>query len=776
MAAVVLVVFDGFEALYEFSRAHEAWQLDEFLSGLILLSLFVALFAVRRASDLRSALAMRAASERRLRSIVESIPIGLHFYRLESDDRLVLTGSNPAADRILGVEEGHWVGLTVEEAFPSLTGTEVPQRYRDIAAGGATWITEQIDYADSVVEGAFSIHAFRTGQHAMAVAFEDVTARIRTAKALRTSGEGLRLLIDGVSDHAIVLLDPEGRVASWNEGARRLTGWTEAEIVGEPTSLVYSEEAVRSGEPDRLLREAVDAGSARTEGWRIRKDGSRFWANVVLSAVRDEAGRLLGFAKVTRDLTERRQEEEARRASEERFRTTFENAPIGMALVSPEGQWLRVNPALCHLLGYTEEEFYSLTFQEITHSDDLDADLEYVEKMLAGEIRTYQMEKRYRRKSGDIVRALLSVSLVRDENGDPVHFLSQIQDITDRIHAEETLRKSEEKYRATVANIPGVAYRAFPDWTTEFLGDLPGVTGYMEAELNALEGGWLSVIHPEDREMVARDGAVLFKADASVMHTYRIWTKSKEERWIEDRKTSRRSSDGHGMDIYGIVLDITERKTLENQLRQAQKMEAVGQLTGGIAHDFNNVLTVILTNAELMTDHLPLDPIVLEEMEELQAAARRGATMISRLLQFSRQAILSKQLIRPGRVIEDLSGMLQRLIPENIRFEFKDSTEATDLVSADVGGIEQVLVNLCTNARDAMPRGGDLRIECERTWLDDDYHATHPWITQGDHVVIKVADNGVGMSEETQRKLFEPFLPPNPRAGERASAWRWCTG
>jgi PAS domain S-box-containing protein len=214
-----------------------------------------------------------------------------------------------------------------------------------------------------------------------------------------------------------------------------------------------------------------------------------------------------------------------------------------------------------------------------------------------------------------------------------------------------------------------------------------------------------------------------------------------------------------------IVRDVTERATLEDQLRQAQKMEAVGQLTGGIAHDFNNILTVVIGNAEAMGGAFPADTPHQEDLAELLGAAKRGATMVARLLQFSRRGTLSMRPVHAGAVVSDLSTMLRRLLPETIRFEFADATDPSDTVLADGGAIEQVLVNLCTNARDAMPNGGSLRIECERTWLDEGYHATHPWVTPGAYVSVAVTDTGMGMDEETRQRMFEPFFTTKP-AGE----------
>lgn len=211
-----------------------------------------------------------------------------------------------------------------------------------------------------------------------------------------------------------------------------------------------------------------------------------------------------------------------------------------------------------------------------------------------------------------------------------------------------------------------------------------------------------------------------------------------------------------------VVRDVSSRIVLEDQLRQAQKMEAVGQLTGGIAHDFNNVLTVIMSNAEGIEDRLPATSPHREDVGEILAAARRGASMIARLLQFSRRGMVTLEPLNPGAVVRELGPMMRRLLPETLGFEFMDSTDSSDLVLADSGALEQMLLNLCTNARDAMPDGGKLRLKCERTRLDEGYNATHPWVSPGRYVAVEVTDTGMGMDEETKEKLFEPFFTTKP--------------
>jgi len=270
----------------------------------------------------------------------------------------------------------------------------------------------------------------------------DITEKKMAEKALRDGENRFRLMLEQVEDYAIFLLDPEGRVANWNRGAEKAKGFAASEVIGHHFSLFYTPEDTAAGRPDFLLSVARQKGYVQDEGWRMRRDGSRFWAGVTITALHDETNTLTGFTKVTHDLSERRRTEIALRESEEQFRSAMEYSAVGMALVSPSGALLKVNKALCDFVGYSEEELLKTDFQSITFPEDLQADLDLVLATLRGERATFQMEKRYVRKDGDVVWALLTVALVRDAHGLPKYFISQIQDITRRKKADEVLRNA----------------------------------------------------------------------------------------------------------------------------------------------------------------------------------------------------------------------------------------------------------------------------------------------------------------------------------------------
>jgi PAS domain S-box-containing protein len=223
-----------------------------------------------------------------------------------------------------------------------------------------------------------------------------------------------------------------------------------------------------------------------------------------------------------------------------------------------------------------------------------------------------------------------------------------------------------------------------------------------------------------------------------------------------------RDAEGMVVNYLGIQRDVTRERELEKQLRQAQKLEAVGQLATGIVHDLNNMLSVIIANAELLRESLPADaPEAERDLDDLRGAARGGAAMVRKLLAFSRQADLTFTTVDLRQVIEDLSGMLRRILPENIEVRLATAVPVQPVL-ADAGALQQIILNLATNARDAMPEGGVLDIALEAGTLDENLRGSHPWIRPGPCTAVVVTDTGTGMDEQTLERIFEPFFTTKP--------------
>jgi len=348
-----------------------------------------------------------------------------------------------------------------------------------------------------------------------------------------------------------------------------------------------------------------------------------------------------------------------------------------------------------------------------------------------------------------------------DQNfvGSVADMVSLALEAAQRKTTEQALRRSEAQYRALFQHATYGMYRSTPEG--RFLAVNPALVqmlGYdSEGELLEIDLARDIYTGPNERAtLIDRHGS------APVRGVEVDW-KRKDGTVLNVRLSGRTVCREDGaIDYFEMMAeDITERRKLEGQLRQAQKMEAIGQLTGGITHDFNNMLSIVLANAEMVAASLgPDQTALLADVREMQAAAQKTARMVRRLLGYSRHAELSLVPTDLGSVVDNLSSMLSRVLPENI--EVQVATKPVGTVEADAGAVEQMLLNLATNARDAMPQGGILRIKVHDTELDESRRAVEPWIKPGAYVCITVSDTGVGMDRDTKDRVFEPFFTTKP--------------
>jgi PAS domain S-box-containing protein len=261
--------------------------------------------------------------------------------------------------------------------------------------------------------------------------------------ARRQSEERFGLLVDNIKDYAIYMLDTEGNITSWNVGAEHIKGYQAHEILGRHFSCFYPNEITQSGTLETKLQEAATKGSIEDFGVRIRKDGTEFIGNGTITALRDDDGQLMGFAKITRDMTERERVQASLRESEAKFRVIFERSTLGKSLTAPNGKLLMVNQAFADMLGYTIDEMQEADFVAITYPDDRAQSLEAVRILVANEQTKYQMEKRYIHKNGMVIWTDVSTTLLRDETGTPLYFITSVADITERKRVEKEMQEAQ---------------------------------------------------------------------------------------------------------------------------------------------------------------------------------------------------------------------------------------------------------------------------------------------------------------------------------------------
>jgi PAS domain S-box-containing protein len=444
--------------------------------------------------------------------------------------------------------------------------------------------------------------------------------------------------IAAVGDYALLLLDPDGHVLSWNRGAELISGYPAGEVIGRRLSCLYLPEDVTAGKPERVLEVAFHEGRHEEIGERVRKNGSRFLANVLITAIPGPDGVPTGFGVIMRDITARLAAEDLVKAGAARLRslidTVLDTVVDGLVTIDRHGIIQSYNKACVSLFGYAVEEVL----------------------------------------------------------GRNVNILMPKPD-----HSWHN-REVPAKLEAGMAKIIG--------------------TG---------------------REVMGRrkDGST-FPMELAVGEL----------------------PQGGNQAFVGIIRDLTERREAEkqrDQLRQAQKMEAVGQLTGGLAHDFNNLLAIIIGNLDLLRELRPDDLVTEELVRDALESALRGADLTRRLLAFARRQPLQPERADINEVIGGIVKLLTRTLGENIAIELALSPTVWP-VQIDRAQFEAAIANLATNARDAMPRGGSLLIDTRNGQLDEDYAAAHSDVTAGDYVVIEISDSGRGMPPEILARIFEPFF------------------
>jgi PAS domain S-box-containing protein len=373
----------------------------------------------------------------------------------------------------------------------------------------------------------------------------------------------------------------------------------------------------------------------------------------------------------------------------------------------------------------------------------------------------WQGETALLRRDGREIPVSQVIMAHKASDGTVEFFSSVARDITEIKRAEESLRESERRYRSLVESVTNYIYtvRVEEGRAVETLHG-PGcaaVTGYAEEEYKTDPQLWLRMVHEEDREAVTALSARLLSGEDVQPLEHRIIHKDGSIRWVRNTPVQRRDRAGRLVAYDGLVVDITEEKKLEEQLRHSQKMEAIGRLAGGIAHDFNNILTGIIGYGNLLKRKIEKGAPPEDEVDQVLDLAGKAAHLTQGLLAFSRRQAIWPKPVNLNDLVARVERLLARIIGEDIELRI-GLAEGVLVALADSGSIEQVLMNLAANARDAMPRGGRLTIETDRAVLDGDFVRMHGYGQPGMYALVEVSDTGVGMDEKTRRRIFEPFF------------------
>jgi PAS domain S-box-containing protein len=602
------------------------------------------------------------------------------------------------------------------------------------------------------------------GSHTHTILFITVTTLVISIIVLHREAKAEDAFIAGERRFKSVLqsgldgfyvVDTSGKLLDVNDAYCLISGYTREELLQMRVSELECTETEQdvAAHIQRIIRQGED----RFESRHRRKNGKVINIETSVNFQNCGGGQFFCFL---RDITERKRAEQALRESEERFRQVVESSPVGI-FIQTDGIHRYFNPAALAILGAeSANQLVGRSYLEIMHPDSRASVAERARIVREEKQAVPFMEERVVRVDGTVVDGeITAVPFIYEGRDGALVF---IRDITERKREEKARRESEERFRQVVEGAP-IGMYIHTDVFLQYLNPAALIMFGAESIEQLVGQRFLDRVHPNSR------AAVMDRA-----HTVREQQKAApllEEQYLR--------MDGTAFDIEANAIpfiyegqsgaavffrDITERKRqeerrrgLELQLRQAQKMEAVGRLAGGIAHDFNNLLMVIQSYTEMLQDSLPVHDGSRKNTEQVLKAADRAASLTRQMLAFSRKQITSPRLLDLNVVVNETTKMLGRLIGEDIDVRI-DLAKSLWAINADTDQIGQILMNLCINSRDAMPQGGTLTIATDNITVEQGSYEGHPDVETGEYVRLSVTDTGTGICKEEQEKIFEPFF------------------
>jgi PAS domain S-box-containing protein len=592
-----------------------------------------------------------------------------------------------------------------------------------------------------------------TGLVAIALVFNIIESRALALQKLQASADFLQDVLS-ITPSVVFSMNPDDYTITWiSPNVEVIVGYTPDEVMRDNwfKKIVYTEDIKNF---EMLLNDIAVHNYASVECRIVNKFATIKWIDINLRAIRSDEGKITGIFGSITDITQRKKLANQLKESEERYRTIFANSKAVMLIIDPDtGNIVDANEAAVQFYGYTRKELQTMKVQQINTlpPEEIKARME--------EARTYKrvyFEFKHRKKDGSIVDVDVYSSAVII--GGKQYLFSIIHDVSAKRKAQEALKKSEELFRLIFQDAPMGIYAFDENGVITACND--NFVKIIGSSREALVG--LNTLKLPDKRVVE----AVSKCLQGMQSEYNGWYKSV----TADKVTPARALfsplivENKIVGGLAIVEDMTyqieaeaQKEKLGEQLRQAQKLEAIGRLVGGIAHDFNNILSIISGYAELIKIKIEKDNPIYSDLEEISNATKRSAEIVRQLLTFSRQQKVNPIRVNPNYIIKSNEKMLAAMIGENIKLKLELSDDVHD-IWIDATTFVQILTNLASNSRDAIKDIGTITIVTKNKYLDEVFCSTHPGCTPGDFVMIQFIDDGCGMDKETLDRIFEPFF------------------
>ncbi len=582
------------------------------------------------------------------------------------------------------------------------------------------------------------------------VSLRDVTVYKETEENFKLFSRVIEQTADSV-----LITDIEGIIQYVNPAFEKITGYKKEEVIGKTPRILKSDKHPPQFF-EKLWQTILSGKPFKAEIINKKKNGELIYEAKTITPLFNSQGKITHFVATGKDITDKKLAEKAMEESEKKYRQIVDLAQEGIWLLDERANTRFVNQKIVEMFGYTVEEMIGRPIFDFM-DDEMRADAKiHWEKRKQGIVE--RNDFLFRRKDGSELWTIASSTPLFDEAGNFRGALKMITDITDRKKIEAKLTRTYDHLKRLLESSSAVLYtcKASGDYAPTYVSEnVKKRFGYETDEFLKNPKLWQENIHPDDKENVLKDMKKIFR-NGKHSHEYRWRHKNGNYLWVYDEVQLIYDQNGQPEEMVGIWIDVTEKRNLEQQYYRAQRMESLGTLAGGVAHDLNNILTPILLATEVLS-FKNLDEKGLNILRMIETSAKRGSELIKQILFFARGVEGERAIVQLRHLITEIGKIIKQTFPKSISLSTDVNRELWP-VMGDATQLHQVIMNLCVNARDAMPDGGNIEIKADNITLDDQYARMHVEAKPGPYVLLSVTDTGSGIPPEIKDKIFDPFF------------------